>query len=155
MVTGTQGRPKPLRKSARAQSACAESKSPSGGHGPGTVTRAGSQPDVSRRYKICGNKPRKMGLHQDQPSATGPKQEIIESSEAMDWTGCNLVEIDPEKVGGTPVVKGTRVPADVVLVDEEYGRTPEQTHGSFPTLPVATIRQLRAFAHSREPQLQP
>jgi uncharacterized protein (DUF433 family) len=73
----------------------------------------------------------------------------------MDWTGCNLVEIDPEKVCGTPVVKGTRVPADVVLVDEEYGRTAEQTHNSFPTLPVTTINQLRAFAHSRKPQLQP
>ncbi len=72
----------------------------------------------------------------------------------MDWSGCNLVEIDPERVGGTPVVKGTRIPADVVLVDEEYGRTPEQTHGSFPTLPIATIRQLRAFAHSKKPQLQ-
>lgn len=72
----------------------------------------------------------------------------------MDWTGCNLVEIDPEKVDGTPVVKGTRVPADVVLVDEEYGRTPEETHSSFPTLPVATIRELRIFAHSRRPQLQ-
>jgi uncharacterized protein (DUF433 family) len=44
----------------------------------------------------------------------------------MDWTGCDLVEIDPEKVGGKPVVKGTRVPAEVVLMDEEFGRTPEQ-----------------------------
>ncbi len=73
----------------------------------------------------------------------------------MDWTGCNLLEIDPEKVDGAPVVKGTRVPADVVPVDEEYGRTPGQTHGSFPTLPVATSCQLRAFAHSRKPRLQP
>ncbi len=74
---------------------------------------------------------------------------------AMDWSGCDLVEIDPEKVGGTPVVKGTRVPAEVVLVDEEYGRTPEQTHTSVPTLPLATIRELRAFAHSHQVQLQP
>jgi uncharacterized protein (DUF433 family) len=66
----------------------------------------------------------------------------------MDWTDCNLVEIDPDRVGGTPVVKGTRVPADVVLVDEEYGRTVEQTHASFPTVPVSTIRQLLAFGHS-------
>ena len=73
----------------------------------------------------------------------------------MDWTGCKLVEIDPEKAGGTPVVRGTRVPADVVLIDEEYGRTPEQTHGSFPTLSLATIRQLRAFAHSHKAQLHP
>jgi len=27
----------------------------------------------------------------------------------MDWTGCNLVERDPEKLGGLPIVKGTRM----------------------------------------------
>lgn len=73
----------------------------------------------------------------------------------MDWTGCDLVETDPEKVGGKPVVKGTRVPAEVVVVDEQFGRTPEQTHDSFPSLSLSTIRALRAFAHSRHPQLQP
>jgi uncharacterized protein (DUF433 family) len=72
----------------------------------------------------------------------------------MDWTGCDLVETDPDKVGGEQVVKGTRIPADVVLIDEEYGRTPEQTHRSFPTLSIQTIQALRAFAHSQKPQLQ-
>ena len=71
----------------------------------------------------------------------------------MDWTGCDLVEVDPDKVAGQPVVRGTRVPADVVLIDEEYGRTPEQTHASFPTLNMQTIRALLTFAHSHEPQL--
>jgi uncharacterized protein (DUF433 family) len=70
----------------------------------------------------------------------------------MDWTGCNLVEVDPEKVAGQPVVRGTRVPADVVLIDAEYGRTPEETHASFPTLDLQTIRALLAFAHSHAPQ---
>ncbi|MBV9506202.1 MAG: DUF433 domain-containing protein [Acidobacteriia bacterium] len=73
----------------------------------------------------------------------------------MDWTGCELVEVDPEKVAGQPVVKGTRVPADVVLIDEEYGRTPEQTHASFPMLELQIIRSLLAFAHSHEPQFHP
>jgi uncharacterized protein (DUF433 family) len=73
----------------------------------------------------------------------------------MDWTGCNLVETDPEKVGGKPIVKGTRIPAEVVIVDEQFGRTPEQTHESFPSLSLPTIRALRAFAHSHHPQLQP
>jgi uncharacterized protein (DUF433 family) len=72
----------------------------------------------------------------------------------MDWSDCDLVEIDPEKVAGEPVVRGTRVPAEVVLIDEEYGRTPEQTHASFPTLDLQTIRDLLAFAHSHEPQLR-
>jgi uncharacterized protein (DUF433 family) len=72
----------------------------------------------------------------------------------MDWAGCDLVEVDPAKVGGQPVIKGTRIPADVVLIDEEYGRTPEQTHASFPTLGVPMILALLAFAHARESQLQ-
>jgi uncharacterized protein (DUF433 family) len=73
----------------------------------------------------------------------------------MDWAGCDLVEVDPEKAAGQPVVKGTRIPAEVVLIDEEYGRTPEQTHASFPTLGIQTILSLLAFAHAREPQLYP
>jgi uncharacterized protein (DUF433 family) len=73
----------------------------------------------------------------------------------MDWTGCDLVERDPDKAGGKPVVKGTRVPADVVLIDEDYGRTAEQTRASFPTLAIDTIRELRAFARSHRQQLQP
>ena len=72
----------------------------------------------------------------------------------MDWTGCDLVETDAERVGGKPVLKGTRVPADVVVIDEEYGRTPEDTHRSFPTVSVATIRALRTIAHSRRALLQ-
>lgn len=73
----------------------------------------------------------------------------------MDWTGCELVETDPERAAGKPVVKGTRVPAEVVVVDELCGRTPEETHRSFPALSLPTIRALRAFAHSHNSQLQP
>jgi uncharacterized protein (DUF433 family) len=67
----------------------------------------------------------------------------------MDWNGCELVEQVPERVGGTPVIKGTRIPADVVLIDEELGRTPEQTHEDFPTLSIETIRKIRDFVHSK------
>lgn len=70
----------------------------------------------------------------------------------MDWSGCDLVEVDPEKVGGQPVVKGTRIPAEVVLIDEEFGRTPEQTRAIFPTLSLQTIQALLVFAHARQPQ---
>jgi uncharacterized protein (DUF433 family) len=71
----------------------------------------------------------------------------------MDWTGCDLIEQVPGKVGGRPVVKGTRIEPEVILIDEEYGRTPEQTHADFPTLPVDTILKIRAFA--RKHQLTP
>jgi uncharacterized protein (DUF433 family) len=68
----------------------------------------------------------------------------------MDWNGCDVIEQIPGKVGGRPVVKGTRVEPDVILVDEEMGRTPEQTHADFPTLPLDTILKIRAFAHNRQ-----
>ncbi len=71
----------------------------------------------------------------------------------MDWSGCDLVERVPGKVGGRPVIKGTRIEPEVILVDEEYDRTPEQTHASFPTVPVDTILKIRAFAHKH--QMQP
>jgi uncharacterized protein (DUF433 family) len=69
------------------------------------------------------------------------------------WEECDLVERVPGKAGGRPVIRGSRIEPDVILVDEEYGRTPEQTHASFPTLPVDTILKIRAFAHNH--QLQP
>jgi uncharacterized protein (DUF433 family) len=71
----------------------------------------------------------------------------------MDWRECSEIEVVPGKVGGRPVIKGTRVEPDVILVDEEYGRTAEQTHASFPTVSLDTILKIRAFAHKH--QLQP
>ena len=70
------------------------------------------------------------------------------------WGECDLVHSDPDRVAGKAVVKGTRVPADVILVDEGFGCTAEETHENFPTLPVETILRIRAYAHARKPQLQ-
>ena len=63
----------------------------------------------------------------------------------MDWAGCDLIERVPGKVGGRPVVKGTRIEPDFLLVEAELGRSPEQTHEDFPTLPVSVIRAVQAF----------
>ena len=70
----------------------------------------------------------------------------------MDWQDCSEIEVVPGKVGGRPVIKGTRVEPDVILVDEEHGRTAEQTHASFPTVPLDTILKIRAFAHKHQLQ---
>lgn len=69
----------------------------------------------------------------------------------MDWSDCPLVESVPGKMGGRPVIKGTRIEPDLVLTEEEYGRTPEQTHADFPTLSVDTILKIRAFARKHQP----
>ena len=68
----------------------------------------------------------------------------------MDWSGCDLIERVPSKVGGRPVVKGTRIEPDFLLVEAELGRSPEQTHEDFPTLAVETIRAIQKYAHSQE-----
>lgn len=39
----------------------------------------------------------------------------------MDWTDCDEVEVIPEKVSGAPVLKGTRVQADLVLDNHRVG----------------------------------
>ena len=68
----------------------------------------------------------------------------------MDWIGCEVIEQVPGKVGGRPVIKGTRIEPEVVLADQEHGRTPEQMHASFPSLAIDTIRVILAFARKHQ-----
>ena len=68
----------------------------------------------------------------------------------VDWSECELVESVAGKVGGKPVVKGTRI-----LTDEELGATVDETLESFPSLTLDTIRSIRAYGHSHKPMLQP
>jgi len=46
----------------------------------------------------------------------------------------NLVEIDPEKLGGTPVFRGTRVPIQNLFDSLESGESVEQFLDQFPTV---------------------
>jgi len=69
----------------------------------------------------------------------------------MNWLECSEIEEVPGKMGGRPVIKGTRIEPETVIVDEEYGRTPEETHESYPTLSIETILKIRAFAHKHQP----
>lgn len=68
----------------------------------------------------------------------------------MDWKDCALVETIPGKVGGKPVVKGTRILADTIVEDAALGAPVEEIHESFPSLPEDTIRKLLAYAHSKQ-----
>jgi uncharacterized protein (DUF433 family) len=74
----------------------------------------------------------------------------MSKSTDIDWTECDLVEAVPGRCGGRPTIRGTRIEPDVILVDEEHGRAPEQTHESFPELSLDAIRRLRAFAHDHQ-----
>jgi uncharacterized protein (DUF433 family) len=70
------------------------------------------------------------------------------------WADCEFVERVAGKVGGRPVIKGTRIEPEVLIVEAELGRTPEETHEDFPTLPVSLIRTIQAFAEKQR-QLVP
>ena len=70
----------------------------------------------------------------------------------MDWIGCNLVERDPEKLSGVPIVKGTRMQADGILENYEDGLSPEEISYQF-DLELDVVRQVLAFASSHKIEL--
>lgn len=67
----------------------------------------------------------------------------------MDWSGCDVIEQVPGKMGGRPVIQGTRIEPDTILQDFELGSPVEEIHENFPTVPVDTIRNVIAFADAR------
>jgi uncharacterized protein (DUF433 family) len=81
------------------------------------------------------------------------------------WDECPLVERVPGKVSGTPVLKGTRLPADTLVENvqafiEMDGMTEDQaieeTLECFPGTPGGkdTVRSLLAYEASHLRQLQ-
>ena len=72
----------------------------------------------------------------------------------IDWTDCPLVEINPRKVSGTPILKGTRVPADAIMENYADGLPAEEIAEVF-ELPVESVRALLAFAAQDPHALKP
>jgi uncharacterized protein (DUF433 family) len=56
------------------------------------------------------------------------------------------IEINPEVMGGKPVIRGTRVPVEVVLRKLGAGMAPEAIIGDHPRLTLDDIRAAQAFA---------
>ena len=49
--------------------------------------------------------------------------EESQDSVTIDWSGCPLVEVNPKKVSGVPILKGTRMQADGI-VENYVGGSP-------------------------------
>lgn len=60
----------------------------------------------------------------------------------------NLVEIDPEKLGGTPVFRGTRVPIQNLFDSLESGESLSQFLEQYPT--VSREQVLAVLEESKE-----
>ncbi len=70
----------------------------------------------------------------------------------VDWSDCPMVEVNPRKVSGAPIPKGTRVQADSIVENHEDGEPVEDIAENF-GIPQETIRSLLAYAAKyAEPQ---
>ena len=56
------------------------------------------------------------------------------------------IEIDPDIMAGKPVIRGTRVPVEIVLRKLGAGMTPEAIISDHPRLTADDIRAAQAFA---------
>ena len=56
------------------------------------------------------------------------------------------IESNPEIMGGKPVIRGTRVPVELILRKLGAGMTPEAIVADHPRLILDDIRAARAFA---------
>jgi uncharacterized protein (DUF433 family) len=56
------------------------------------------------------------------------------------------IEINPEIMAGKPVIRGTRVPVEIILRKLGAGMTGEEIVADHPRLTLDDIRAARAFA---------
>lgn len=72
----------------------------------------------------------------------------------MDWTGCEIVEVVPGKVSGLPVIKNTRVPAELVAESLESGESVEDVAYNYDLKP-ADVLGIKRFRDTYQPALRP
>ena len=72
----------------------------------------------------------------------------------LDWSKCPLVELDPCRVGGRPVLKGTRMPVEDIVANYEYGVSISEISAQF-QIPVHLIRELLSYAERRHGLARP
>ena len=75
-------------------------------------------------------------------------------SPLIDWTDCPLVEINPRKLSGTPILKGSRMPADAIVQNYRSGLPADEIAEVF-ELPADGVRKLLAYAVKHTPALKP
>ena len=86
--------------------------------------------------------------------AIEPSSTAMSDPTEIDWTDCPDIERVAGKVSGQPIVKGTRILADSVVVNANSGISPEElANEHFPGLGVERARRIIAFArqHASHP----
>jgi uncharacterized protein (DUF433 family) len=65
----------------------------------------------------------------------------------IDWSGCLLVEVKPGVQSGAPVLRGTRMPANAIVDNFDYGMSVSEIAEQF-ELPPDRIEAIVAYAQS-------
>jgi uncharacterized protein (DUF433 family) len=74
--------------------------------------------------------------------------------EPLDWSKCPLVEIDPLRVSGRPVLKGTRLPVEDVIANYEYGVSVSEISAQF-HVPASIITELLSYVERHHALARP
>ncbi len=69
------------------------------------------------------------------------------TKQAIDWSGCPLVEVVPGKGSGAPILKGTRLPAQTIVDNHDYGMTPAEIVEQF-GVTEDQVQQILDYARS-------
>ena len=64
----------------------------------------------------------------------------------LDWSSCDAVEQQPERVSGAWVFRGTRVPVRALFENLEDGASVDQFVEWFPGVTIEQIREVLEFA---------
>jgi uncharacterized protein (DUF433 family) len=72
--------------------------------------------------------------------------------EKIDWSDCPLIEVKPGVQSGAPVLRGTRMPADAIVDNFDYGVSVAEIAEQFEIPPerveaILTYAQSHRFAH--------
>jgi len=74
--------------------------------------------------------------------------------EPLDWSKCPLVEIDPLRVSGRPVLKGTRMPVEDIVANYEYGVPVSEISAQF-KIPAPIIIELLSYVERHHALARP
>lgn len=66
--------------------------------------------------------------------------------ESVDWSQCPLVETKPGVQGGSPVLRGTRMPVDAIVDNFEHGISVAEIAEQF-EVPEARVLAVIDYAH--------
>lgn len=69
------------------------------------------------------------------------------TEDKTDWSSCPLVEIKPGVQSGAPVLRGTRMPANAIVANFDYGMSVYEIAEQF-ELPPDRVEAIMAYAQS-------